>query len=36
MPLIFAILVALSLVGILFSYAVQTLEGLLMPWQRRS
>ena len=36
MPLIFAVLVALSVVGILFSYAVQTLEVLLMPWQRKS
>jgi NitT/TauT family transport system permease protein len=36
MPLIFAILVALSLVGILGSYAVQALETLLMPWQRKS
>jgi NitT/TauT family transport system permease protein len=36
MPLIFAVLVALSLVGILFSYAVQALETVLMPWQRRS
>lgn len=36
MPLIFAILVALSVVGIFFSYAVQLLEHLLMPWQRKS
>jgi NitT/TauT family transport system permease protein len=36
MPLIFAVLVALSFVGILFSYGVQLLEGLLMPWQRKS
>jgi NitT/TauT family transport system permease protein len=36
MPLIFAILVALSLVGILFSYGVQALETLLMPWQKKS
>ena len=36
MPLIFAVLVALSVVGILFSYAVQMLEVLLMPWQRKS
>lgn len=35
MPLIFACLVALSVVGILFSYAVEMLEGLLMPWQRK-
>jgi NitT/TauT family transport system permease protein len=32
MPLIFAVLVALSAVGILFSYAVQLLERLCMPW----
>jgi NitT/TauT family transport system permease protein len=36
MPLIFAILVALSAVGIVFSYAVQALETLLMPWQKKS
>jgi NitT/TauT family transport system permease protein len=36
MPLIFAILVALSAVGIFFSYAVQLLENLLMPWQRKT
>jgi NitT/TauT family transport system permease protein len=36
MPLIFAILVALSLVGLVFSYAVQALESVLMPWQRKS
>ncbi|HEV8673719.1 MAG TPA: ABC transporter permease [Methylomirabilota bacterium] len=36
MPLIFAVLVALSLVGLLFSYAVQALETVLMPWQRKS
>ena len=35
MPLIFAVLVALSAVGILFSYAVQLLERLCMPWLRR-
>ncbi|MDR6874933.1 NitT/TauT family transport system permease protein [Bosea sp. BE125] len=35
MPLIFACLVALSLVGILFSYLVDGLEVLLMPWQRK-
>jgi NitT/TauT family transport system permease protein len=34
MPLIFACLVALSFVGILFSYIVDGLEVLLMPWQR--
>jgi NitT/TauT family transport system permease protein len=36
MPLIFACLVALSIVGIAFSYAVQLMEYVLMPWQRRS
>lgn len=35
MPLIFAVLVALSAIGIVFSYAVQLLERLCMPWQRR-
>lgn len=35
MPLIFAVLVALSIIGILFSYVVQYSERLLMPWQRR-
>jgi NitT/TauT family transport system permease protein len=35
MPLIFACLVALSLVGIVFAYAVQALETILMPWQRQ-
>jgi NitT/TauT family transport system permease protein len=34
MPLIFAILVALSVIGIVFSYAVQLLERLCMPWLR--
>jgi NitT/TauT family transport system permease protein len=34
MPLIFACLVALSAVGIVFSYAVEWLERLVMPWQR--
>ncbi len=34
MPLIFAILVALSVVGIAFSYVVQFAERLLMPWRR--
>ncbi|MGH8800235.1 MAG: ABC transporter permease [Casimicrobiaceae bacterium] len=34
MPLIFAVLVALSAIGIVFSYAVQLLERLCMPWQR--
>jgi NitT/TauT family transport system permease protein len=35
MPLIFACLVALSVVGIVFSYLVDGLEVLLMPWQRK-
>jgi NitT/TauT family transport system permease protein len=35
MPLIFAVLVALSIVGIFFSYVVQYSERLLMPWKRR-
>lgn len=35
MPLIFAVLVALSIVGIVFSYLVQFIETLLMPWQRK-
>jgi NitT/TauT family transport system permease protein len=35
MPLIFAVLVALSVVGIFFSYVVQYSERLLMPWQRK-
>jgi NitT/TauT family transport system permease protein len=35
MPLIFAVLVALSAIGIVFSYAVQLLERVCMPWQRR-
>lgn len=35
MPLIFAVLVALSAVGIVFSYCVQFTEALLMPWQRK-
>lgn len=36
MPLIFAVLVALAAIGILFSYAVQLLERLLMPWLRKT
>jgi NitT/TauT family transport system permease protein len=36
MPLIFAVLVALCAIGILFSYAVQLLERLCMPWLRRT
>ncbi|MBI3709944.1 MAG: ABC transporter permease [Proteobacteria bacterium] len=36
MSLIFATLVALSIVGLLFSYAVQACEHLVMPWQRKS
>jgi NitT/TauT family transport system permease protein len=35
MPLIFACLVALSLIGIVFAYAVEMVEKLLMPWQRK-
>ena len=35
MPLIFAILVVLAMVGLVFSYAVELLELLVMPWQRR-
>ena len=35
MPLIFAVLVALSVIGIIFSYLVQYAERALMPWQRR-
>jgi NitT/TauT family transport system permease protein len=34
MPLIFACLVALSGIGIVFAYAVEYLEVLVMPWQR--
>ena len=34
-PLIFAALVALSIMGLLFSYIVQGSEQLLMPWQRK-
>ena len=36
MPLIFAVPVALSIIGIVFSYAVQLLERLCMPWLRGS
>jgi len=36
MPLIFAVLVALSAIGILFSYAVQLLERLFMPWLHKT
>lgn len=35
MPLIFACLVALSIIGIVFAYAVELIEVLLMPWQRK-
>ncbi len=35
MPLIFAVLVALSVVGIFFSYLVQYSERWLMPWQSK-
>jgi NitT/TauT family transport system permease protein len=34
-PLIFAALVALSVMGLLFSYIVQGSEQLVMPWQRK-
>ena len=34
LPLIFACLVALCIVGIVFAYAVDALETLMMPWQR--
>lgn len=34
-PLIFAALVALSAMGLLFSYIVQGSEQLVMPWQRK-
>jgi NitT/TauT family transport system permease protein len=34
MPLIFAVLVALALVGIVASYLVQFVETLVMPWQK--
>ncbi|MCL6649810.1 MAG: ABC transporter permease subunit, partial [Chloroflexi bacterium] len=33
-PLIFAVLVVLSVVGLVLSYAVQVAELLIMPWQR--
>jgi NitT/TauT family transport system permease protein len=36
MPLIFAVLVALSAVGIALSYAVQAIEFAVMPWQRKT
>ncbi len=36
MPLIFACLVALSFIGIVFTYAVQALETIMMPWQRKN
>jgi hypothetical protein len=35
MPLIFAVLVALSLIGIFFSYLVQYAERWVMPWQHK-
>jgi NitT/TauT family transport system permease protein len=35
MPLIFACLVALSLVGIVFSYLVDAVEVIVMPWRRK-
>ena len=36
MPLIFAVLVALAIIGIFFSYLVQYCERWLMPWQQRN
>lgn len=36
MGLIFACLTALSIVGILFSYAVEALEMIMMPWRRKT
>jgi NitT/TauT family transport system permease protein len=36
MPFIFAVLVGLCAVGILFSYGVQLIEYCIMPWQRKS
>jgi NitT/TauT family transport system permease protein len=35
MPLIFAVLVALAMVGIVASYLVQFAETVVMPWQRK-
>ncbi|MBV9539359.1 MAG: ABC transporter permease [Acidisphaera sp.] len=35
MPLIFAILVVLAAIGLVFSYAVELLERVVMPWQSR-
>lgn len=34
-PLIFAALVALSIMGLFFSYAVEASERLIMPWRRK-
>jgi NitT/TauT family transport system permease protein len=36
MALIFACLTALSFIGIVFAYAVQALETIMMPWQRKT
>jgi len=33
-PLVFAALAAMSVIGIIFSYAVAALEWVVMPWQR--
>jgi len=33
--LIFAVLVALSVMGLFFSYAVEAAERLIMPWQHK-
>lgn len=35
MPLIFACLMALCIIGLLFSFAVTLLESLVMPWKRQ-
>lgn len=35
-PLIFSVLVVLSLMGLVFSYAIELLEKLVAPWQRKS
>jgi NitT/TauT family transport system permease protein len=34
-PLIFSVLVVLSLLGLIFSYAIELLEKLVAPWQRK-
>lgn len=35
-PLVFAALAAMSVIGIIFSYAVAALEWVVMPWRRHS